>query len=338
MRLEEFDYELPPERIAQQPLAERGASRLLCLEQASGHLTDRRFAELPELLRPGDLLVANDSRVFPARLHGHIATGAAVEVLLLRRTGATEWQVLVRPGRKLAAGAQIEFAPDLKAEITARGTGGERQLSFTATGDLEGALQRLGHVPLPPYIRRPDAAPDRERYQTVYAREGESAAAPTAGLHFTQPLLEALAARGVEWTTVRLDVSLGTFQPVSSEVIEDHRMHRERYWVGEAAAESIRAARRERRRVIAVGTTAARVLETIAPGFAPGAGETGIFLHPGSQFQAVDAMITNFHAPRTTLLMMIAAFASLEQIRQAYAHALEHGYRFLSYGDAMFIG
>lgn len=339
MRLSDFDYDLPPERIAQEPLPERGASRLLWLERGTGRLEDRMFGELPELLRAGDLLVANDSRVFPARLRGRIASGGAVEVLLLQRTSDREWEALVRPGRKLGTGARIGFGPGLTAEITHRGPGGERGLRFEAIcdGDIETALERLGHVPLPPYIRRPDMNTDRERYQTVYAAEGQSAAAPTAGLHFTLPLLQQLASRGVGWTTVRLDVGLGTFQPVSSAVIEQHPMHRERYWVGAEAAAAIRLTRAERRRVIAVGTTAARVLETIAPAFSPGAGATGIFLYPGCRFQAVDAMITNFHAPRTTLLMMIAAFASLEQVRNAYVHALANGYRFLSYGDAMLI-
>lgn len=343
MRLGDFDYVLPPDRIAQQPLAERDASRLLWLHRSTGACEDRSFRELPELLAPGDLLVANDSRVFPARLLGRLAGGAAVEVLLLSRPDAAApalWEAVARPGRKLPPGTRIEFAPGLAAAVVAVGARGVRRLQFEGA-DLEAALERHGHVPLPPYIRRADQPGDRERYQTVYARAPGSAAAPTAGLHFTPHILERLAARGIGWTTVSLHVGLGTFQPVEHERIEDHPMHRERFVVGPAAAAALNRARRAGRRIVAVGTTAARVLETSAPAagadFAAAAGETGIFLYPGREFRVVGALITNFHAPRTTLLMMIAAFAGLEPVRRAYQHALAAGYRFLSYGDCMLI-
>ncbi|HUX67273.1 MAG TPA: tRNA preQ1(34) S-adenosylmethionine ribosyltransferase-isomerase QueA [Terriglobales bacterium] len=350
MRLSEFDYELPAASIAQQPLAERDASRMLWLHRSTGACEDRMFRELPELLLPGDLLVANDSRVFPARLRGRLAGGAAVEVLLLQQTSPAQpelWEAIARPGRKLPPGARIEFAPGFAAEVLGAGARGARRLRLLAPGgpaaaDLAAAIERHGHVPLPPYIRRGDQPGDRERYQTVYAQAPGSAAAPTAGLHFTPQMLERLAARGIEWTTVSLHVGLGTFQPVESEQIEAHPIHRERFAVGAAAAAALTRARRERRRIVAVGTTAARVLETIAPApgadFAPAAGETALFLYPGRSFQVVEALLTNFHAPRSTLLMMIAAFAGLAPVRRAYQHALAQGYRFLSYGDCMFIG
>lgn len=340
MQLSEFDYELPPERIAQQPLAQRDASRMLWLHRDSGACEDREFRELPDTLEPGDLLVANDSRVFPARLLGRRAGGGEgqVEVLLLAEHAPGEWDALARPGRKLGVGTRVIFAPGFEAAVTGRGERGERRLRFEWDGDFAELLQRHGHMPLPPYIRRGDQVEDRERYQTVYAQPVGSAAAPTAGLHFTPAILDRLAKRGIEWTTVSLHVGLGTFQSVESEQIEDHAMHREWYQVGPAAAAAVTRARREGRRVVAVGTTAARVLESIAPGFASGSGETGIYLYPGGPgFRAVDAMITNFHAPRTTLLMMISAFAGIGPVRQAYQHALVGGYRFLSYGDCMLI-
>jgi S-adenosylmethionine:tRNA ribosyltransferase-isomerase len=339
--LSEFDYELPPERIAQAPLAERDAARMLRLDRKTGALEDRQFLELPELLTPGDLLVANESRVFPARLLGERAGGGAIEALLLQEAAPGEWQALVRPGGKLPLGARLRFPPGLEAEITAVGARGERRLRFHGAANLAAWIEQHGHVPLPPYIRRPDDTVDRERYQTVYAQPTGSAAAPTAGLHFTPRVLEHLRARGIQWTTVCLHVGLGTFQPVTSDNIEQHPMHSERYSVGAEAAAALNRARAAGRRIVAVGTTAARVLETIAP--APGGeflesqGETSIYLYPGREFHAVDALLTNFHAPRTTLLMMIAAFAGLEPVRRAYQHALAHGYRFLSYGDCMLI-
>ncbi len=349
MRLSDFDYELPPGRIAQHPLAERDASRMLVLDRATGGLDDRAVRDLPALLDPGDLLVANDSRVLPARLHGRRVGGeGAVEALLLEpeagqgsEPDAATWKALVRPARKLPLGARLVFAPGFEAEVVALGERGERTLRLHAAGGVAAALERHGRMPLPPYIHRPDDAQDRERYQTIYARVSGSAAAPTAGLHFTPELLARLAARGVGWTTVRLHVGLGTFQPVEVDDIEAHPMHAERYALSADAAAALTRARAAGRRIVAVGTTAARVLETAAPepggAFAAQSGETRIFLYPGRPFRAVNALLTNFHAPRTTLLMMIAAFAGLDPVRRAYAHALESGYRFLSYGDCMLI-
>jgi len=351
MHLDEFDYDLPADLIAQQPLAQRDGSRMLRLDRRTGAIEDRRFTELPEMLRPGDLLVGNDSRVFPARLAGRRvshAAGAAVEVLLLAQIEPGVWDALARPGRKLPVGERLAFPEGVSAEVIARGAHGERRLRFEAGNDFEAInfdawLERHGHVPLPPYIRRGMEMPgDRERYQTVYARarpDGGSAAAPTAGLHFTPEVLARLAARGIGWATVSLHVGLGTFQPVTSERIEDHPMHSEHYAISGAAAALINAARREGRRIVAVGTTAIRVLETAGSTgkVAAGAGESRLFLYPGSRFHMVDALLTNFHAPRTTLLMLIAAFAGLEPVRGAYQHAVADRYRFLSYGDCMLI-
>ncbi|HXR98253.1 MAG TPA: tRNA preQ1(34) S-adenosylmethionine ribosyltransferase-isomerase QueA [Terriglobales bacterium] len=345
MRLSEFDYELPPERIAQRPLPERDTSRMLWLDRSGGRLEDRMFREFPDLLAPGDLLVANDSRVFPARLAGRLGGGAKVEVLLLGALGDGVWEALVRPGRKLGDGARIAFDDGVTAEVMRRGERGERRLRFAWPSEIEfdAWLAQHGHVPLPPYIRRRegDAPEDRERYQTVYAAgDGKSAAAPTAGLHFSPGLLKRLGERGIEWTTVSLHVGLGTFQPVECEEIENHPIHSERFEVTAPAAAAIARAQGEHRRIIAVGTTAARVLETMAgygPEFHAGNGETSIFLYPGRRFQLVDGLLTNFHAPRTTLLMMISALAGIENVRRAYQHALANEYRFLSYGDCMLI-
>jgi S-adenosylmethionine:tRNA ribosyltransferase-isomerase len=342
MRLTEFDYELPADRIAQHPLPERDASRMLWLDRASGRMEDRMFRELPDLLAPGDLLVANDSRVFPARLVGRLASGAKVEVLLLGAAGDGEWNALVRPGRKLTCGARIAFDSGVTAEVMERGERGERRLRFACPSEIEfdSWLAQHGHIPLPPYIRRRegDAPEDRERYQTVYAAgDGKSAAAPTAGLHFSPALLKRLGERGIGWTTVSLHVGLGTFQSVECDEIENHPIHSERFEVTAPAAAAIARARGEHRRIVAVGTTAARVLETIAAELVATRGETSIFLYPGRRFQLVDGLVTNFHAPRTTLLMMISALAGTENIRRAYQHALANGYRFLSYGDCMLI-
>ncbi|HEY8054510.1 MAG TPA: tRNA preQ1(34) S-adenosylmethionine ribosyltransferase-isomerase QueA, partial [Terriglobales bacterium] len=341
VRLSDFDYPLPAERIAQAPLPERDAARMLRLGRHSGAIEDHQFRELPDLLSPGDLLVANESRVFPARLLGEREGGGAVEALLLAEVAPLEWQALVRPGAKVRPGSRLRFDPGLEAEVVAEGERGERRLRFAGVSDLPAWIERHGHVPLPPYIRRPDEALDRERYQTVYAHPSGSAAAPTAGLHFTPRVLARLQERGIAWTTVCLHVGLGTFQPVTSELIEEHPMHTERYSVTAGAAAELNRARAAGGKIVAVGTTAARVLETVAPGpggeFVETQGATSIYLYPGREFRAVDALLTNFHAPRTTLLIMIAAFAGLDHVRHAYQHALDHGYRFLSYGDCMLI-
>jgi len=357
----DFDYALPPELIAQEALADRAASRLLHLGRASGTWQERGFRELPELLRPDDLLVLNNTRVFPARLYGHRSGAHAqpvsprnpaakeflksqVEVLLTRQLAEREWQALVRPGRKIGVGERLHFGEqgELEAEVIARGDFGERTLRFAPVADFFAAVERLGHVPLPPYIARPDAPGDRERYQTVYARERGSAAAPTAGLHFTPEIFDRLRARGIESVEVTLHVGLGTFQPVHVERVEDHKMHGESYGISTEAAEQLNRARATGRRVVAVGTTTVRTLEHAAlkdpeGRIDPGSREADLFIYPGFDFRVVGALLTNFHLPQSTLLMLVAAFAGRERLLAAYRHAVEERYRFYSYGDCMFI-
>jgi len=366
MRVDDFDYCLPEELIAQHPAEQRDASRMLLLDRASGRVEDHWFRELPELLRPDDLLVLNNTRVFPARLFGHRVGVHAqptpsvrnpahhgylqgeVEVLLARQLEGDRWEALVRPGRKLPVGERICFGEgdeQFEAEIVSRGEFGERQLRFHWQGDFFQLLEKYGHMPLPPYIHRPhqqpDAAEDRERYQTVFARQRGSVAAPTAGLHFTDAVLARLAERGIEQVQVTLDVGLGTFQPVHADKVEEHVMHAEHYRIPAATAEAVRRAKREGRRVIAVGTTAVRTLESSAAAHGGQVeaeeSETRLFLYPGKPFLVVDGMLTNFHAPRSTLLMLVAAFAGFDAMQHAYAHAIEQRYRFLSYGDCMLI-
>ena len=339
MNLADFDFHLPEELIAQEALADRAASRMLVVYRSEGRWEDRQFREFPEFLRPGDCLVLNDSRVFPARLFGHRAGVQAlpagkVEVFLLRPTGGDgrEWEALVRPGRKLPVGERITFADGLEAEIVARGEFGERTLRFSGTGDLFTEFEKIGHVPLPPYIKRSDTAADRERYQTVFARERGSVAAPTAGLHFTPEILEACRRAGADVATVTLHVGLGTFQPLHTERVEEGHLHAERYAIAGDTAARLRAASRR----VAVGTTSVRTLET-AWRSGELQGETDIFLYPGQQFQAVGAMLTNFHLPRTSLLLLVCAFAGTELALAAYRHAVEQGYRFYSYGDCMLL-
>ncbi len=337
MNLADFDFHLPEELIAQEALADRAASRMLVVYRQEGRWEDRQFRDFPEFLHAGDCLVLNDSRVFPARLFGHRAgTGASakVEVFLLRAadSGGRVWEALVRPGRKLPVGECIHFDDELEAEIVARGEFGERTLRFSGTGDLFEQFEKIGHVPLPPYIKRPDTAADRDRYQTVFARERGSVAAPTAGLHFTPEILDACRHRGAEIATVTLHVGLGTFQPLHAERVEEGHLHAERYAISEHTAARLRAASRR----VAVGTTSVRTLETA---WRTGAmhGETDIFLYPGQEFQAVGAMLTNFHLPRTSLLLLVCAFAGTELALAAYRHAVEERYRFYSYGDCMLI-
>jgi S-adenosylmethionine:tRNA ribosyltransferase-isomerase len=355
----EFDYHLPEELIAQRPLADRAASRLLHLERASGQLTDLSFREFPSLLRADDLVVFNNTRVFPARLYGRRSGARAqplsprnpathdfltgrVEVLLVRQVSADppEWETLVRPGRKIGVGECLYFGDnELKAEVVARGEYGERRLRFQSVPDFFAAVERLGHIPLPPYISRADMAEDRERYQTIYARERGSVAAPTAGLHFTAEVLERMRARGIETAELTLHVGLGTFQPVHAEKVEEHRLHTEWYQIPCQTAEQIGKALAGRRRVVAVGTTTVRTLEYAAGsgGVIPGAGEADLFIYPGFRFRVVGAMLTNFHLPKSTLLMLVSAFAGREKVLAAYAHAVEERYRFYSYGDCMFV-
>jgi S-adenosylmethionine:tRNA ribosyltransferase-isomerase len=331
----DFDYHLPATSIAQQP-APRGESRLLALDR-SGPERHARVRDLPRLLRPGDLLVVNDTRVIPARLYGRRAGGGRMELLLVERLGAREWDALLKPGKRARPGTAIELAPGLLAEVIAKGEEGRYRLRFSEP--IEPHLERLGHVPLPPYIHRPDTPEDRERYQTVYARAPGAIAAPTAGLHFTEALLREIEEAGVGIARVTLHVGIGTFKPVTAERIEEHRMEGERYEIGEEAARAIHRARERAARVVAVGTTVVRTLESAALAgggeVRAGSSATELFITPGFRFQAVDALLTNFHLPRSTLLMLVAAFAGRERILGAYAEAVREGYRFYSYGDAM---
>jgi S-adenosylmethionine:tRNA ribosyltransferase-isomerase len=363
MLVSEFDYALPEELIAQRPPAVRGSSRMMTLDRRSGAFADRNFAELPSLLQAGDLLVLNDSRVIPARLFGTRAglttqcnsplPSGHVEVLLTQRLasneGHNEWSALVKPAKKVQPGEVLHFAaPELKATVISAGEFGERTLRFDAVDDFHAVLERIGHLPLPPYIHRAKEAPntpeDRERYQTVYSAERGSAAAPTAGLHFTPEVLERLKARGVEVVTLTLHVGLGTFQPVRVERTEDIRLHSEPYSITTATAEAINHARREGRRILAVGTTVTRTLEHIAresadAEIAAHSGATSLFLSPGlnDEFQLVSGLLTNFHLPQSTLLMLVSAFAGREQVLAGYAHAVDARYQFFSYGDCMLI-
>jgi S-adenosylmethionine:tRNA ribosyltransferase-isomerase len=333
LNLAEFDYELPEELIAQEPLEDRAASRMLVVDRNKARWEDRTFREFPEFLGAGDCLVLNDSRVFPARLWGRRPEGGGTEILLLHPTSSDgrDWQALVRPGRKMRTGTRVRFQGGLEAEVIARGELGERTVRFSGVDDLWAAFDHAGHVPLPPYIKRPDRPLDRDRYQTVFARERGSTAAPTAGLHFTEAVIEECRWRAVV-AFVTLHVGLGTFQPLHTERFEESRLHSERYSIAPVEAEKIRAARR----VVAVGTTSVRTIESVSrTGELSGA--TDIFIYPGYQFQRVGALLTNFHLPRTSLLLLVSAFAGKELTLAAYRHAVESRYRFYSYGDCMLI-
>lgn len=337
MEVTDFDYDLPEELIAQTPVEPRDSSRLLVMDKKTGELEHRHFYDLPEYLKPGDLLVFNDTRVIPARLHGAKTTGAHVEVFLLTRKNATDWEVLVKPGKKLQKGAQIKFSEELSCEILDTTDFGGRIARFHYEGIFEEILDRLGETPLPPYIH--EKLKDSERYQTVYNRERGSAAAPTAGLHFTKELLKKIKDMGVEEVFVTLHVGLGTFRPVNESRIEDHKMHREFYTVSQEAADAINKAKREGRRIIAVGTTSVRTLESAGASgeMKAGGSWTSIFIYPGYQFRFVDALVTNFHLPQSTLIMLVSALSSRENILHAYKVAVQEKYRFFSFGDAMFI-
>jgi S-adenosylmethionine:tRNA ribosyltransferase-isomerase len=348
VRVSEFNYHLPESSIAQEPLADRAGSRMLVLYRDSGRWEDRAFRELPQFLHPCDCLVLNDSRVLPARLLGHRVgvhsmrvgrnnpkrfenlTGK-VEVFLLRPVSddARIWTALVRPGRKMRTGERIRFG-DLEAEITGRGELGERTVRFLYEGDIYEALNKVGHVPLPPYIKRPDCPADRERYQTVFARQAGSVAAPTAGLHFTPHVLDACRAAGAEIAYVTLHVGLGTFQPLHTEIVEKAKLHTEDFTISAENDAKLRAASRR----LCVGTTSVRSLESAWRGQRD---ETDIFIYPGFAFQATGAMLTNFHLPQSSLLMLVCAFAGTDLVLAAYRHAVATGYRFYSYGDCMLI-
>ena len=364
MLVSEFGYHLPEELIAQEPLADRSASRMLHLRRDTEELQDRRFLEFPELLRPDDLLVLNNTRVFPARLYGHRSGTKAqpisannpaareflkgrVEVLLTKQVSgdSNEWECLVHPGRKIGVGEHLKFGDGdgrLLAEVVARGSFGERTICFDPVPDFFDRVERLGHVPLPPYIAREDVAGDRDRYQTVYASRRGSVAAPTAGLHFTPAILDRVRSRGIEVAEITLHVGLGTFQPVHAEVVEEHKLHGEHYSISMPAAEQINRARQSGRRIVAVGTTSVRTLEYAAGKSSTGnieasSGEANLFIYPGYKFRVIGALLTNFHLPKSTLLMLVAAFAGREQVLEAYEHAVRERYRFYSYGDCMFI-
>ena len=372
LRIDDFDFDLPDALIAQRPPPERGRSRLLVLRRETGAIEHTHVDRLPDYLRAGDLLVVNDTRVMPARLLGHrVPSGGAVECLLLGRlasdTGQGEdWDALMHPGQKLKPGARVLFEGHglrLHGEVLAQRFHGRRTIRLRVEegsaedvveggveggaagsergGDVRAAVERLGHVPLPPYIDRPDEPSDRERYQTVYACETGSIAAPTAGLHFTPALLETLTSRGVERVALTLHVGYGTFKPVRVDRVEEHEVDPERYVVPAATADALSRARREGRRVMAVGTTTTRTLESLAldedGAVRPAAGETRLFIHPGHRFRLVDGLLTNFHLPRSSLLLLVAAFAGREPLLSAYREAVARGYRFYSYGDAMLV-
>src|SRR5579872_5759321 len=349
MDVRAFDFNLPPDLIAQEPPADRSAARLLVLRRGDASITHSSIAALPDRLLPGDLVVVNDTRVFPARLIGRrVPSGGAVECLLVRPLGGSDgsdWEALMHPGQKLPPGAHVVFdgVHPISGEILERRFFGRRVIRLRSEDGtpLDAAIDAIGHVPLPPYIKRDDRPEDRDRYQTVFAHERGSVAAPTAGLHFTPALVERLAARGVEMTSITLHVGYGTFQPVRVERVEDHRVESERYMISAQAANAINRALDDGRRVIAVGTTTTRTLEAVARDhggrMTEASGTTDLFIYPGFQFRVLGGLLTNFHLPKSSLLMLVAAFAGLDSVRNAYHAAVAERYRFYSYGDAMLI-
>ena len=363
MLVSDFHYDLPESLIAQEALADRAASRMLQLDRNTGALRDRMFRDFPDLLRSSDLLVMNNTRVFPARLYGRRSGAKAqllsphnpashdflkgrVEVLLTQQVNRepNEWECLVRPGRKIGVGEELFFGErdELQAEVVSRGSFGERHIRFAPVEDFFQLVENFGHVPLPPYIAREDRAADRDRYQTVYAKERGSVAAPTAGLHFTPEILDRVRQRGIELAEITLHVGLGTFQPVRVQRVEEHRLHQEHYSISADAREKINGALAEGRRVVAVGTTTVRTLEyaaSLSPDdkIAAGSGEADIFIYPGYSFRVVGALLTNFHLPESTLLMLVCALGGKEHVLNAYRHAVRERYRFYSYGDCTFV-
>lgn len=338
MLLSDFDYHLPDQLVAQAPLAERAGSRMLVVDRVKGTWEDATFLDLPRYLRSGDCLALNNTRVFPARLLGQKeGYHRAVEVFLLRpeTPDRLKWRALVRPGRQMHPGTEVTFSPALSCLILESGVRGERLVEFRCTGDIDQELSAVGHIPLPPYIHRSDEESDRERYQTVFAEEPGSVAAPTAGLHFTPEVLSACQQAGADLAKVTLHVGLGTFQPLSQDEVEANQLHHEHFELSAGSAAALNAAQRR----IAVGTTTVRTLESVA---ATGpireyAGDTNLFIYPGYQFRAVDAMLTNFHLPKSSLLLLVCAFGGRDLILDAYRHAVEAEYRFFSYGDCMLI-
>jgi S-adenosylmethionine:tRNA ribosyltransferase-isomerase len=361
MKVTEFNYDLPESLIAQEPAVDRAAARMLRLTRGSGQMEDASFLQFPDLLRPDDLVVFNNTRVFPARLFGRRSGAKAqplsvnnpaakdflhgkIEVLLAQQTSQepNEWECLVRPGRKIGLGEMLYFGDrdELTAEVISRGEFGERKIRFAPTQNFWSLVEAIGHIPLPPYINREDRPSDHERYQTVYAKERGSVAAPTAGLHFTPEVLKRIHGRGIETAEVTLHVGLGTFQPVRTEEVEAVKLHREAYSISGKAAEAINRALKNKRRVVAIGTTTVRTLEYAALQSNEIKTETGyadLFIYPGFQFRVTGAMLTNFHLPQSTLLMLVCAFGGKEKVLAAYYHAVEKQYRFYSYGDCMFV-
>jgi len=353
VNVSDFQYSLPTELIASHPAEPRDRARLMLVDRATGELSHHLFTQLPELLSPGDLLIFNNTKVFPARLLGHRlglashrypdgkAPRASIEVLLLKPLGDDIWEVLVKPGRKMRVGERVRFGSRLECEVVDRGSLGARKVRFSYEGNFDDVIDLVGHVPLPPYIGRPARAQDKTDYQTIFARKRGAVAAPTAGLHFTPAVLRKLKERGIETSEVTLHVGLGTFQPVHAERVEDHQMDSERFEIPEEAAQAIQRAKMQKRRVIAVGTTVARTLESSAKRHGgmvvSEAGETYLFVYPGFRFSCLEGLLTNFHLPASTLLMLVAAFAGRETILNAYQQAVEAKYRFYSYGDCMLI-
>ena len=338
LKTSDFYYDLPEELIAQTPLEPRDSSRLLVYNRTTGEVFHRHFRDVGDYLNPGDLLVVNTTKVYPARIFAYTEHGGKVEILLLKRQNLTDWECLVKPGKKCREGVILVVNEELKAEIISRTDDGGRIVRFIFDGVFEDILSRVGEMPLPPYIH--EKLKDKDRYQTVYCKQEGSAAAPTAGLHFTLRLIDELKAKGVEFAEVQLNVGLGTFRPVKTDDLEHHKMHTEYYVIDEENAEKINKAKREGRRVIAVGTTSVRTLETVADedGFVKAqSGDTSIFIYPPYKFKCVEGVITNFHLPESTLVMLVSAFASREKILELYNLAVKEKYRFFSFGDAMFI-
>ena len=338
MKTQDFSYNLPEELIAQTPLYPRDSSRLLCYDKTNDKITHEIFHDITSYLKKGDVLVINDTKVYPARIFGYTVNGGKVEVLLLKRLNLTDWEALVKPGKKAREGVRLTVNEELSLTVLSRTESGERIIRFEFEGVFEDVLSRAGEMPLPPYIR--EKLKDQDRYQTVYCKNEGSSAAPTAGLHFTQELLDKIAEMGVQIARVQLNVGLGTFRPVKCDNILEHKMHVEYYNIDQTATDIINKAKSEGRRIIAVGTTSVRTLETVADekGFVkPCSGDTGIFIYPSYKFKCVDALITNFHLPESTLIMLVSAFLTREKTLELYNLAVDMKYRFFSFGDAMFL-